>query len=176
MQPSLVYIVQIEGANKGGGQKFRNIMQTPPAPHSEGYVSNFVEIFAWIMTMPGYEALWELQRPHINPYAWGYDFWYHGYASRKAVAAGHCHRMGIVSTMRMQHVQGVERTDGTAVKVKWNAVLAQERHFKRYGGVDLGRCPPQCVAYIWNGSHFNIYLLLHHFLYLYQIKVILKSH
>eukprot|EP01031_Cornospumella_fuschlensis_P036438 gene36438-44201_t len=64
----------ILGANKGGGQKFRNIMQIPAPASSSGYISSFVEIFAWVMTIPAYKALWELLCPSVNPYAWGYDF------------------------------------------------------------------------------------------------------
>jgi hypothetical protein len=124
---------QIMGANKGGGQKFRNIMQTPPQPNTEGYISTFVEIFVWVMTAPAYTALWELLSPGSNPYAWGYDFWYSGYAADTVKG----HKMGIVSSMAVQHVQGKERSDNAGVKVKWNAVLAQERHYKMYKGVNL---------------------------------------
>jgi hypothetical protein len=66
----------VMGANTGGGQKFRTIMQREPLPNTEGYISNFVEIFAWVVTVPAYTALWDLLYPTINPFGWGYDFWY----------------------------------------------------------------------------------------------------
>ena len=149
-------MTQIAGANKGGGQKFRLIMQREPAPGTEGYISNFVEIFAWVMTVPAYKALWDLLCPHVNPYAWGYDFWYNGYAGQRVSG----HRMGIVSSVRVQHEQGGSgpgeqgRTDNTAVKVKWNAVLAQERHYRKFRGVDLaGRRNRLDIANTsWNGA------------------------
>jgi hypothetical protein len=43
-------------------------------------VTSFIEIFAWVMTMPAYQALYELLSPEINPYGWGYDLWYDNYA------------------------------------------------------------------------------------------------
>ena len=48
-----------------------------------GFVTSFIEIFAWIMTMPAYQALHELLLPDINPYGWGYDLWYDNYARIK---------------------------------------------------------------------------------------------
>ena len=145
--------MQISGANTGGGQKFRNIMQTAPQPGTEGYVSNFVEIFVWFMTMPAYTALWELLNPRVNPYAWGYDFWYDGYAASKVPG----HKMGIVSSMVVVHKQGsaqLGRTDNTEVNVKWNAVLAQERHYKKYLNVNLAhyRVHLRIANTSWNGA------------------------
>ncbi|KAJ1429322.1 hypothetical protein B484DRAFT_479482 [Ochromonadaceae sp. CCMP2298] len=142
----------IMGANKGGGQKFRNIMQTPAQPSTEGYISSFVEIFVWVMTLPAYTALWDLLLPAVNPYAWGYDFWYSGYAATHVRG----HKMGIVSTMGVKHEQGdlLGRTDNADVKVKWNAVLAQERHYKMYKGVDLAyyRQHLDIANTSWNGA------------------------
>jgi hypothetical protein len=113
-------------------------MQTAAVPGTSGFVSSFVEIFVWVMTMPAYQALWELICPSINPYAWGYDFWYDGYARDRVPG----HKMGIMSTVRVMHEQdtgqgGAGRTDNTAEKVKWAAVMEQERHYKRQLGVDL---------------------------------------
>jgi hypothetical protein len=90
------------------------------------------------MTLAGYRALWELQCPEVNPYAWGYDFWYDGYA-RNTVSG---HRMGIASTMQMKHEQdtsesGAGRTDNTNINDKWNAVIAQERHYWNHMNVPL---------------------------------------
>lgn len=134
-------------------------MQTPPQPGTEGYVSNFVEIFVWVMTMPAYTALWELFYPALNPYAWGYDFWYDGYAADGGRVPGH--RMGLVASQRVQHVQSADagdpvlgRTDNTEVRVKWNAVLAQERHYKMHRGVDLHhyRTHLRIANTSWNGA------------------------
>ena len=46
-------------------------------------MSTFIEIFAWVMTMPAYQAFYELLSPEINPYGWGYDLWYDNYARIK---------------------------------------------------------------------------------------------
>jgi hypothetical protein len=55
-------------------------MQANPKAGTLGYISNFIEIFAWVTTIDAYESLWELLWPTINPYGWGYDFWYDGYS------------------------------------------------------------------------------------------------
>ena len=130
-------------------------MQTAPLAGSDGYVSNFVEIFVWVMTMPAYTALWELLHPAVNPYAWGYDFWYDGYAADRVPG----HKMGIIASMQVKHEQNLDdpalgRTDNTAVNVKWNAVLAQERHYKKYLNVDLGkyRAHMRIANTSWNGA------------------------
>ena len=139
----------------GGGQKFRNIMQTEPLPGTEGYVSTFVEMFSWVMTMPAYQALWELLFPSVNPYGWGYDFWYDKYA--KARVPGH--RMGIVGTVRVKHEQdfaavGQGRTDNTRVEEKWQALVNQEAHYKAHFGVDLRKIREKLdlTNASWNGA------------------------
>ena len=48
---------RISSASTGGGMDWRKIMSLPPRHDTEGFVSNFVEIFAFLMTMPAYEAL-----------------------------------------------------------------------------------------------------------------------
>lgn len=129
---------KISGANKGGGQKFRNIMQTDAIPGTEGYISIFIEFFAVMFTFPAYEAFWELLFPFINPYGWGYDFWYDGYAKIKVQN----HKMGILSNFEILHDQGVsinDRTDNTDIKDKWNAVITQEKHYLRYKDVNLAK-------------------------------------
>lgn len=110
-------------------------MQTEAVVGTAGYVSSFVEIFVWVLTMPAYQALWELLCPAVNPYGWGYDFWYDGYARARVPG----HKMGILSTVRVAHEQGDERSDNAGVEDKWRAVLAQEKHYKRHLGVDLAR-------------------------------------
>jgi hypothetical protein len=143
------------GANKGGGQKFRQIMQTPAPDRIEGYVSSFIEIFAWIMTMPAYEALWNLFAPQINPYAWGYDMWYDGYARSvlgDGKKEGPGHRMAIASKVKFLHEQDIGpaassedgggdasrgRTDKTDFKTKWQAVMRQEKYYQKHYGIPL---------------------------------------
>lgn len=144
----------ISGANKGGGQRFRDIMQIAAPPHTAGHVSSFVEIFAWMMTMPAYTALWELLCPTVNPYAWGYDFWYNGYA--RGTVRGH--RMGITNAFTLQHEQdvsstGLGRTDNTAVEVKWKAVEAQERYYRKHRSIPLRQFRSQLDISntSWNG-------------------------
>eukprot|EP00981_Chlorochromonas_danica_P010600 scaffold3290_cov165-Ochromonas_danica.AAC.43 len=150
----------ITGANRGGGQKFRNIMQISAPLDTAGYVSSFVEIFAWLMTMPAYSALWDLLCPWINPYAWGYDFWYNGYASDHVKG----HKMGIINTYSLLHDQdgeataaknrGLGRTDDTKIEVKWNAVLAQERYYRQYLNTPLHlyRKHFDIANVSWNGA------------------------
>lgn len=129
-------------------------MQTPPQPGTIGYVSSFVEMFVWMITFPAYEALWELLCPSVNPYGWGYDLWYDGYARERVPG----HKMGILSTVKVLHVQDATaeaggRTDTSSVETKWAAVVAQERHYKQYLGVDLKKYSKTCVANSsWNGA------------------------
>lgn len=130
-------------------------MQTEALPGTAGYVSSFVEIFVWLLTLPAYEALWELLCPSVNPYAWGYDFWYDGYARGRVPG----HRMGLLSSVVVRHeqntaVDGAGRTDNTAVGDKWKAVLAQERHYKQHLGVDLRhfRDHLDIANTSWNGA------------------------
>lgn len=146
---------RVVGANVGGGQAFRTIMQAKPQPGTEGYVSTFVEWFAWVMTFQAYEALWELLCPHVNPYGWGYDFWYDNYAKRSVVG----HKMGIISTFEVKHeqdtaVEGAGRTDNTKVETKWAAVLSQETHYKSHLGIDLRgiRQKLELKNTSWNGA------------------------
>jgi hypothetical protein len=141
---------QILNANKGGGQQFRNIMQTAALAGTEGYVSAFVEMFAWVMTVPAYAAVWDLLCPHINPYGWGYDFWYNGYAKLKVEG----HKMGIASTVIVVHDQGVDRTDANAVGDKWDAVIAQEKYYSTYKDIPLRqyRNKLDIANTSWNGA------------------------
>lgn len=146
---------RVIGANVGGGQEFRTIMQARAAPGTEGYVSVFVEWFAWVMTAPAYQALWELLCPFVNPYGWGYDFWYDNYARTRVPG----HRMGIISTVEVKHEQDVNmpgqgRTDNTKVETKWQSVLKQEAHYKAHLGIDLRQIRQRLALKntSWNGA------------------------
>ena len=145
----------VVGANTGGGQAFRTIMQRPAQPGTLGYVSVFVELFAWIGTVPAYVALWEILYPSVNPFGWGHDFWYWQYGQQRVAH----HRTGIVSTLRVQHEQDFSapnggRTDTTPVADKWGAVLAQEKFYKKHFGIDLKRCREKIGLSntSWNGA------------------------
>jgi hypothetical protein len=109
-----------------------------------GYVSNFLEIFAWIMTLSAYEALWQLLCPSINPYGWGYDLWYDNYARVRVPG----HRMGVISNVSVYHIQSNDnqylgnnkgRTDTANVSTKWDAVLAQEKYYRSLLDIPLRR-------------------------------------
>ena len=123
-------------------------MQSPIASMSNsiGYVSSFVEIFVWLMTIPAYTSLWELLYPSINPYAWGYDFWYDGYArdkdkssrgrERKEGREGRevrKHKMGIMSGMIVIHQQS-RSSNSSSTSDKYPVHLQ-----KKNGNNDNGR-------------------------------------
>ena len=146
---------RVLGANTGGGQAFRTLMQQPPQPGTEGYAAVFVEWFAWLMTFSAYEAFWELLCPYVQPYGWGYDFWIDGY-SRPRVPG---HRMGIISSVSVKHEQdvtlpGAGRSETASVETKWAAVQKQEKHYKSHLGVDLKavRQSLQLKNSSWNGA------------------------
>ena len=141
----------VVGANKGGGQHFRKIMQATAAPETVGYTSTFVEMFAWVMTVSAYQCFWELLCPHINPYGWGYDIWYDKYAKKRVVN----HKMGIISTMKVYHEQNFSaidsgRSDTTDMKIKWKAIKSQEKYFKRYLNTQLHHFKLRNQS--WNGA------------------------
>eukprot|EP01041_Mallomonas_annulata_P001546 gene1546-2988_t len=138
------------GANKGGGQKFREIMQRPAPPGKQGHVSVFVELFAWVVTVPAFNALWSLLCPSVNPYGWGYDIWYDRYAKKRVSG----HKMGIITTMKVYHDQdfnapGGGRTDTTDIKTKWKAMKTQEIFYKKHYKVNLHSFKMQNKT--WNG-------------------------
>lgn len=136
---------RVMNANTGGGQGFRTIMQALPPQiinKSPGYIVSFVEIFAIIMTIDAYTALWNLLCPIINPYGWGYDFWYDHYA--KLSVKGH--KMGIISEYSVKHEQIMSdnnhnngRTDSTKKEDKWQALVLQERYYQHHFGSRLHR-------------------------------------
>jgi hypothetical protein len=156
---------RIVNANKGGGQAFRKIMQAEHVEGIEGYSSSFLEMFAWVMTMDAYEALWQLLLPHVNPYGWGYDLWYNGYA--QAVMEEGRHKMGVITSMKAVHEQSIKEedngsTEGTVtgraesatVQQKWEAVKQEEAYFKEHLGFDLAKMSAkmELANTSWNGA------------------------
>lgn len=144
-------------ANKGGGQKFRRIMQAEAMNNYEGYISSFVEMFAMVMTIPAYQAFWELLYPAVNPYGWGYDLWYHEYARTRVVG----HKMGIITSIRVVHEQNLtiaDRTDNTKVEDKWKAMKAQERYYHLHYNINLHKMRVKVNNATWNGAALG-YLL-----------------
>lgn len=133
---------RIVNANIGGGQKFRLIMQKPPISSTFiGYYTSYLELFAVIYTIPTYQLLWNLLCPSINPYGWGYDLWYACYAKKSLIY----YSIGIINKYTAHHIQnisinGVNRADNTSFKVKWKAVLEQEKHYALHYKVLLRKC------------------------------------
>jgi len=130
-------------------------MQTEAQPGTEGYVSSFVEIFAWVVTANAYRALWQLLYPFVNPYGWGYDFWYDSFAKTRVQG----HKMGIISTVKVKHEQDFSlpsngRTDTASVEMKWQAILEQEKHYKAYLDINLKKCRESVDLKnsSWNGA------------------------
>ena len=130
---------RIEGASTRKEDTFRKVMQDLPKEGTVGYRSTFVEIYAFVMTIPAYTSLWKLLHPSINPYGWGYDFWYDCVAKMDYPN----HSMGVISTYSAVHDQDLsktERADNTSIGDKWEAVLRQERHYARYMKIPLAEC------------------------------------
>ena len=146
---------RVVGANVGGGQAFRTLMQAEAQAGTEGYSAVFVEWFAWLLTFRAYEAFWELLSPYVQPYGWGYDFWYDGYAKTRVPG----HKMGIISSIAVNHEQdttvpGAGRTETATVATKWAAVQKQEKHYKEHLGIDLKaiRQSLKLKNTSWNGA------------------------
>lgn len=145
---------RVIGALSAKGQPFRDDLQRLAVPGTAGYLPLFIEMFVWMMTPLAYECLWELLQPQVNPYGWGYDFWYHGYASGRVHMEGlsspHTvsspdglpHKMGIVSIMTALHDQNTTefvRTDNESPINKWKALKAEEILFERSYNVPLAK-------------------------------------
>lgn len=150
---------RVIAANVGGGQQFRTIMQREPQLGSIGFVSVFVELFAWITTPKAYQALWELLYPDINPYGWGYDFWYDNYARVRVPG----HKMAIISSIKVQHDQDMlahnnGRTESASMKEKWNALKLQEKFYESYFDVSLKGCREKIRLQnkTWNGAVIDL--------------------
>jgi hypothetical protein len=108
---------------------FRSVMQVAPESKSiAGYHTVYAELFAWVMTMRGYHILWDLLSPNLNPYGWGYDWWYYGYAQ---MLLNTTDIMGVTSDYKIMHVQGTEQTDNTPKEQKRDGLHLQETHYMR---------------------------------------------
>ena len=125
--------LRIEGPS--GGEWNTNMMGLPESG-TVGHKTNFVEIFAFVMTIPAYTALWQLLYPSINPYGWGYDLWYDCMAKK----GNFNHSMGVISAYTAVHHQGEMQADNTDGGIKWDAVTKQEKYFAEYCNLNLQEC------------------------------------
>ena len=64
---------------------FRHPMQMDPLPGSVGFETAYIEYFAVVYTFAAYEALWDFFCPHINPFGYGFDYWYYFYAQHPEI-------------------------------------------------------------------------------------------
>ena len=114
-------------------------MESAPPLGAEGWLSEFVEIYVYLMTARAWELLWSLLHPATNPYAWCYDFWLPKLGRQELAKDGLVYRQGVVSSVGTEHLQGVVRADNAGTKAKWAAAMEQERFYKKYLGIDLKR-------------------------------------
>jgi len=128
---------RVRGQSKGGGQKFRDVMDKEPPVGTEGTVSEFMEIYVYLMTADAWELLWTLLHTPTNPFAWGYDMWLPKFCRQAFEAHGNVYKQGIVSSLRTEHFQGDVRADNSGTKAKWQGVLAQEKFYRKYLDIDL---------------------------------------
>lgn len=130
---------RIVGATVTKGEEFRYIMDAKPENGTIGFRSSFVEIFAYVMTIPAYASLWQLLYPSINPYGWGYDLWYDCVAKKN----NRDHSAGVIATYTALHDQDLsktERADNTDWPSKWEAVIQQEKYYGHLFKIPLKRC------------------------------------
>ena len=112
-------------------------MMAFPESGTVGLKTNFVEIFAYVMTIPAYTALWQLLYPSINPYGWGYDLWYDCVAKK----GNFNHSMGVISVYSATHQQGDVQADNSGWEAKHDAMIKQEKYFAEYHKIlDLEEC------------------------------------
>jgi hypothetical protein len=115
---------------------YRSVMQMNPMVSTPvaGYYSKYAELFAWVLTIQGYQILWKLLSPHLNPYGWGYDWWYYEYAHSRL---NRTNVLGILSDYKIHHIQGSTQTDNTSAKVKMVALQRQQDHYLKYLKIPL---------------------------------------
>lgn len=124
----------VENSNRLRSQRFRDIMQTPGENGTDGHITSFLSINAWLMTMRAYRALWELVHPSLNPDGWGYDLWFDLYAKSRI---GN-HKMGIITSCRAEAVASPAEQDTLrSPQIKWSEQLKQEKYYENYYGVSL---------------------------------------
>jgi len=94
-----------------------------------------LEMFAYIMTQDGYSALWDLILPDINPYGWGYGYWYNGYATH----INPYHKMGVISIFEVIHTHafGGSKADSASNTKKLKCMYSQESYFKKNYNISL---------------------------------------
>lgn len=114
---------------------YRSIMQIPPDDSTvAGYNTKFAEMFAWVLSMQGYQLLWDLLSPNLNPYGWGHDLWLHGYASS---ILNSTEIMGIVTDYKVYHIQGSSVTSSVPNAQKVNAIYRQQEYYQKYLKIPL---------------------------------------
>lgn len=132
---------------KSGTGKYRAALSEPYVQQNTvGCLAPFLELFVYIMTAEAYSALWDLVLPEINPYGWGYDVWYDGYASERVAG----HRMGVIyeysvthgnaeslSSKRRSKALAAQRVDLVSQQVKMAAMLAEEDYFRSELKIEL---------------------------------------
>ena len=131
---------RVRRASRGEEHDGRSLMVEPPISGTVGFVVAFAELFAWVMTAKAYSLLYELLLPAVNPYGWGFDNWYDGYARLRYPET----RLCIASELMVIHLPpnrfpngSAILEDGTPRTEKINALRRQERYFRDHLGVDL---------------------------------------
>ena len=128
----------------------RIYMRKKPKPGSEGFIVQYIEIFAVIMSSFAYKHYWELLLPDINPYGWGPDIWYDGYTKYKIKSLENntfidnkttelYHKMCIISSMTVRHMiaNRTFNADNTHRDIKMMAFRNQEKYFLIHHNIDL---------------------------------------
>lgn len=107
--------------------------------NTAGCIHDAIEMFAYVMTPPAYHALWNLTMPAINPFGWGPDVWYDGYARLHVPG----HKMGVLSAMDTVHVHHFQpKAAAVHGKPGYNPGVGMQklkRYFNNTYGLDLGQ-------------------------------------
>ena len=116
---------------------YRDMVTYPNSvPGTAGCLTNFIEMFAYILTVPAYNFLWDLFDPVNNPYGWGYDMWYSEYARSRYPL----HKMGVINVYAVTHGDINKkqiRADAADQSVKLLALKKQEEYYTNTLGIPL---------------------------------------
>ena len=116
-------------------------MSKESLPGTVGYVTSFVESYAQLFTVEAYSAYWKLLLPHVNPYGWGLDFWYHNY-SRILVPNHKLCLMSDHTVVHRLHLGPQDTADG-----KSDAIVYQEIYFSKRFNVNLSSLSSRSAAF-----------------------------